>query len=148
MSGDVVFKINWHYAEKSIKYALPIVPHDLSNNISEYISKVYINMFLSYAATGVFSIASQVGGMMSLVQTSLNLAFHPWFNEQMGAGDQGRINIKKFSVFVFIIYCYFCMGLSFFSKEALYFLASDNQTNSNYRHYSPCAIVFIRCKKI
>ncbi len=132
LSGDVVFKINWHYAKKSIKYALPIVPHDLSNNISEYISKVYINMFLSYAATGVFSIASQVGGMMSLVQTSLNLAFHPWFNEQMGAGDQGRINIKKFSVFVFIIYCYFCMGLSFFSKEALYFLASD-EYNSAWR---------------
>mgnify|MGYP001052158702 CR=1 FL=1 len=125
LSGDIVFKINWNYAKKAIRYALPIVPHDLSNNVSEYISKVYLNNFLSYAATGIFSIASQVSGMMSLVQTSLNLAFHPWFNEQMGAGEQGRKNIKKFSLFVFTIYCYFCMGLSFFSKEALFLLAAD-----------------------
>ena len=131
-SGDIVFKVNWHYAKKAIRYALPILPHDLSNNISEYISKVYLNNFLSYAATGVFSIASQVSGMMSLVQSSLNLAFHPWFNEQMSAGEQGRSNIKKFSVFVFVIYCYFCMGLSFFSKEALYLLAA-NEYHSAWR---------------
>ncbi len=129
-TGDIVFKINRGYAKKAVKYAIPIVPHDLSNNISEYVSKIYLNNFLSYAATGVFSIASQVSGMMGLVQTSLNMAFHPWFNEQMGAGEPGRENIKKFSAFVFSIYCYFCMILSFFSKESLYVLASAEYHNA------------------
>lgn len=129
-SNDITFKANWDYAKKAVKYSVPLVPHDLSNNISEYISKIYLNSFLSYAATGVFSIASQVSGMMSLVQTSLNLAFHPWFNEQMAEGEAGRENIKKFSVFIFSVYCYFCIVLSFFSKEALYFFASNAYRNA------------------
>lgn len=125
-SGVLTNCISWNYIKKSIAYSVPIIPHDLSNNLSEYVSKILLNKFLSYAATGVFSIAAQCSGMMSLVQTSLNMAFHPWFNEQMKRGNAGRKNIETFSVFIFGTYCYFCIILSFFSKEALFLLATSD----------------------
>ena len=102
-----------------LKYSIPVVPHDLSAMSVTLISKIFLNNSVSFAATGLFTVASQISTAMSLVQTSMNLAFHPWFNQQMKEGLEGRIHIRSFSVFIFAFYCYVSIIISFFSPEIL-----------------------------
>ena len=113
-----------------LKYSLPIVPHDLSATLATYISKIFLNKTVSYAATGQYTVASQISNIISLVQTSLNLAFHPWFYEQMENGEEGRKNIKNFSVFIFTAYCYASILIALFSQEVITVLTPGEYRNA------------------
>lgn len=121
----IEFRFDHSIVIPTLKYALPIVPHDASGMISMHISKVFINTAVSYQATGQYTVASQISSIMSLVQGSLNMAFHPWFNEQMQQGAEGRKNIKKFSLLIFAIYCYASIMIAFFSPELICILTPD-----------------------
>jgi len=109
----------------TLKYSLPVVPHDISSMLATYISKIFLNNSISYAATGQYTVSSQISNVLSLVQSSLNLAFHPWFNEQMEKGTEGRRIIKSFSIFIFAVYCYASMFIALFSPELLNILTPD-----------------------
>lgn len=119
LTGKISFRIKLSETLPVLKYSLPIVPHDLSSMLATYISKIFLNHSVSYAATGMYTVASQVSTALSLVQNALNLAFHPWFYEQMEYGEQGRRNIKNFSVVIFVIYCYASVFISLFGQEIL-----------------------------
>ena len=123
--GEMKFCLDTKILKPVLRYSLPIVPHDLSATLATYISKIFLNKTVSYAATGLYTVASQISTIISLVQTSLNLAFHPWFYEQMEKGEEGRKNIKSFSVFIFIVYCYMSLLIVFFSQEVIAILTPE-----------------------
>ena len=124
-TDNLLFCFDSKIIKPTLKYSLPVVPHDLSSMIATYISKIFLNNSVSYAATGLFTVSSQISNVMSLVQSSLNLAFHPWFNEQMNNGTEGRRNIKAFSIFIFAVYCYVSIFIALFSPELLNILTPD-----------------------
>lgn len=117
--GTIRLNIEKATAKPILKYSLPIVPHDLSSMLAPYVSKILLNNTVSYATTGQYTVSSQISNIMSLVQSSLNLAFHPWFNEQMNNDYDGRKNIKKFSLFIFFVYCYISICVAYFSPEII-----------------------------
>ncbi|MEG0156514.1 MAG: hypothetical protein RR661_02550, partial [Anaerovoracaceae bacterium] len=122
--NDKIMKVNFNknYIVKALKYSLPILPHDLSNTIGTYLSKIILNTNISYASSGLFTVSSQISSIMNLVQASINLAFRPWFNEEIQKGEGGRKNIKRFSIITFSLYSAASIIISFFSQELLYFL--------------------------
>lgn len=113
------FCIDKSILKPMLKYSIPVVPHDISSMLATYVSKIFLNNSISYAATGQYTVSSQISNVLSLVQSSLNLAFHPWFNEQMENGTDGRRNIKSFSIFIFAVYCYASIFIALFSPELL-----------------------------
>ena len=117
--NNICFLADLSILKRILVYSVPVVPHDLSAMSVTYISKIFLNHSVSFAATGLFTVASQISTAMSLVQSSMNLAFHPWFNQQMIKGAEGRKNIKSFSVFIFAFYCYISIFIAFFSPEVL-----------------------------
>jgi O-antigen/teichoic acid export membrane protein len=121
----MVFCLDGKIIKTALKYSLPILPHDLSNNISNYLSKIILNVNISYAVSGLFTVATQISSIMNLVQSSINLAFRPWFNEQMNLGVEGKKNIKKFSIFVFSIYGFVSLCIAYFCQELLYIFVSQ-----------------------
>lgn len=124
-NGFMVFACDIPMLKKALKYSIPILPHNLSTTISTYVSKIMLNVNVSYAATGLFTVASQISTALGLVQTSINLALRPWFNEQMAYGDEGRNNIKKFSLFVFSVFNFLCILISLFSPEIFRILTNE-----------------------
>lgn len=109
----------------SLKYSVPFIPYNLSLPIANFISKVLLNRNASYAATGLYTVSSQISSIMSLVQQSLNLAFRPWFNEQMNTGIIGRKNIREFSGLMFSLNSFVCIMVALFSQEAILLFTSQ-----------------------
>lgn len=103
----------------SLKYSIPFIPHNLSASIANVVSKLFMNQSISYSATGLYSVSSQISSIMSLVQQALNLAFRPWFNEQMQKGEKGKENIKEFAGLMFCINGIACIGIALFSQELI-----------------------------
>ena len=124
--------LNLPMIRRSVLYSLPILPHNLSNNISTLMSKLILNHNISYSASGRYTVASQISTIMSFVQASLNLAFRPWFIEQMDRGEIGRKEIKNASVLICTIYCFVSVGIALFSQEIIY-LFTSSQYRSSWR---------------
>ena len=122
--------LNAPIIKRSIKYSLPILPHNLANNISTLMSKLILNHNISYSASGLYTVASQISTIMSLVQSSLNLAFRPWFIEQMDKGEEGKKEIKNSSVLICTIYCFVSVGIALFSQEIIHIFTSAEYRSS------------------
>ena len=116
--------LNAAIIKRAVLYSLPILPHNLANNISTLMSKLILNHRISYAASGLYTVASQISTIMSFVQSSLNLAFRPWFIEQMDKGEDGKKEIKNSSVLICTIYCFVSVGIALFSQEIIYIFTS------------------------
>ena len=127
---EIQFSFKFPYLKKSLLYSIPILPHNLANNISTFVSKIILNKEVSYSASGQYSVASQISTVMSLVQSSINLAFRPWFIEKMDQGIEGRKEIKKTSILIFKLYCLASIGISLFSQEIIYILAANEYQES------------------
>lgn len=115
---------------RSLKYSLPILPHNLSNNLNTYATKVIINTFIGYILSGLYTLASQFSSIISLVQSSINLAFRPWFIEQMDNGEEGRSQIKFMSVMIMAIYSFAAVGVCLFCKEIVIIMAEQSYVSA------------------
>ncbi len=121
----MVFAFDKKMFQKSIKYSLPILPHNLANDLNTYSNKIIINNFAGYAITGIYSLASQFSSMVNLIQGSINLAFRPWFIEQMNNGTEGRKQIKYMTEMIMSLFCFIAVTVSVFSREIVIIFASS-----------------------
>ncbi len=126
----MVFAFDKEMFKKSIKYSLPILPHNLANDMNTYANKIIINNFISYAMTGIYSLASQFSSMVNLVQGSINLAFRPWFIEQMDNGIEGRTQIKYMTEMIMSFFCFIAVSVSVLSREIVMIFASEEYYNA------------------
>ena len=115
---------------RSLKYSVPILPHNLSSNLNTYATKVIINTYIGYVLSGLYTLAAQFSTIMSLVQSSINLAFRPWFIEQMNAGEEGRFRIKYMSIMIMSIYSFASVSISLFCKEILILMAEQSYAHA------------------
>jgi O-antigen/teichoic acid export membrane protein len=115
---------------KALKYSIPILPHNLSNNLSTYSVKLIINNYIGYALSGLYTLASQFSTIVNMVQNSVNLAFRPWFVEQMQNGEDGRVQIKHTSCMIMSVLSFCCVGVSVLSKEVIILLADKDYVDA------------------
>ena len=124
--GYMNLKIDRKMLLNSLKYSVPILPHDLSNSLNIYLIKIIINRFLSYAWSGLFTLASQFATIINLVLVSVNLAFRPWFIEQMGRGEEGKYQIKHMSSMIMSLLSFCAVCISIYSKEIIILMAEPS----------------------
>ena len=101
-SGKKLIYRYWKYA---LKLSLPIIPHLLFGLILAQAYRVMIDRYIGSEAVGIYSLAFNLGLISSVILTSLNNAWVPWFYKKMDEGD--RPTIEKASklyqyLFVFI----------------------------------------------
>lgn len=121
--GHMVLCLDKAELKKALKYSLPILPHNLANDLNNYSVKLIIGNFLNYALSGLYTLASQFATIVNLVQSSVNLAFRPWFIEQMQAGEEGRSQIKHMSCMIMALFSFCAVGVALFSKEIVLIMA-------------------------
>ena len=63
--------------------------------------------------------------MVNLIQGSINLAFRPWFIEQMKNGEEGRHQIKYMTEMIMELFCFIAVSVSVFSREIVVLFASN-----------------------
>ena len=82
----------WNYA---LKLSLPIIPHLLFGLILAQAYRVMIDRYIGNEAVGIYSLAFNLGLISSVILTSLNNAWVPWFYKKMDEND--RTTIEKAS---------------------------------------------------
>lgn len=128
--GYIKFGINRPMLKRSLKYSLPILPHNLATNLNTYSTKTIINSFLGYTVSGIYSLASQFSTIFALAQSSVNLAFRPWFVEQMESGEEGRKQIKYMSCMIMSLFAFCALGISLFSKELVIIMSEKSYVSA------------------
>ncbi len=128
--GYMKFALDKQMLKYSLKYSIPILPHNLATNLNTYSTKTIINSFLGYAVSGIYSLASQFSTIFALVQSSVNLAFRPWFVEQMESGEEGRKQIKHMSCMIMALFAFCALGISLFSKELVIIMSEQSYASA------------------
>jgi len=127
-SDLVLFCVDTKILREVLCYSIPLMPHNLSTHIATFASRIFINNNGTLASVGLYSIASQFGSIIDLVQTSVNKAFMPWFYETMNTDNKdNKREILNLSRFLLIIYSLLYMVIGLFSQEVIILL-----TNKNY----------------
>jgi len=112
--------------KESLKYSIPIMPHNLSTPIANFISRLLINNSSSLSFVGLYSIASQFGSIIDTVQASVNQAFAPWFYDMMNSCNQeARKDVVNFSYSLILIYSFIYMVIGLFSQEAIIIMTNE-----------------------
>ncbi|MEC1760390.1 lipopolysaccharide biosynthesis protein [Schinkia azotoformans] len=122
----ITFCIDIKILKETLKYSIPIMPHNLSTNIASFTSRIFINNNGTLASVGLYSVANQFGALIDTVQSSVNNAFAPWFYDMMNNGNkESKSEIVNLSHFLLIIYSLIYMGVGLFSQEVIILITNE-----------------------
>lgn len=94
--------INMEYWKFSLKIALPLIPHSLSNVLLSQFDRVMINTYSGSFDAGIYSYIYNLGVVLSVIWASTNNAWVPWFYAEMEKKDY--VKIKKTSNYYMILF--------------------------------------------
>ena len=123
--GLMSFTIDKEMLFTALKYSVPLLPHNIANNMASYISKHFLNAAGKAFENGIYSVSMQFSSIIEIVQSSIHLAFRPWFNDKMKLGEEGKKEIVDLASVAFRISAIVCLGVALFSQEVV-MLLSDN----------------------
>ncbi len=123
--GMMVFCIDGAMLSIALKYSIPLLPHNIANNMASYISKHFLNAAGKAFENGIYSVSMQFSSVIEIVQSSIHLAFRPWFNDKMKLGEEGKKEIVDLASVAFRISAIVCLGVALFSQEVVMLLSED-----------------------
>ena len=123
----VEWTIDLAILKETLKYSIPLMPHNLSTRIASLASRVFINTSGTLADVGLYSIAMQFGNLIDVVQVAVNKAFQPWFYEMMNRKDEkSKKEAVNLSNVLLVFYSLIYMGIGLFSQEVVILMTNDN----------------------
>lgn len=138
---SIEFCIDFEILKESLKYSVPIIPHNLSTSIAVLISSVLIGNKVSVSSLGVYSVAAQFGNIADTIQAYVNNAYGPWLFEKLSSAESGyKREIRKISKLICMVIGFFMIGISFFSHD--YIVLFVNKAYVKAWEYIPL-IVFV-----
>ncbi len=123
--GFMAFSIDKEMLVTALKYSVPLLPHNIANNMASYISKHFLNAAGKAFENGIYSVSMQFSSIIEIVQSSIHLAFRPWFNDKMKLGEEGKKEIVDLASVAFRISAIVCLGVALFSQEVVMLLSDD-----------------------
>lgn len=98
------------------RYALPLIPYMLSLTLLSQFDRVLIDRFFGKEATGLYSLAYNVGVLLLMLVTAVLNAFTPAFFEALNRRDAQRVRQDARTIFAFSLLL--TVGLVLFGKDA------------------------------
>ena len=131
-----------------LRYSLPLLPHTLAFNISNFYSRVIINSKLSISELGLFSLASQFGMVADQVSNSVQSAFQPWLFQKLNSyydGNKDSIKeIRSLTTMLLWLYGAIYLLIGVWAQQAI-----DLMTTEDYHvswKYVPVFIMSVAIK--
>jgi len=88
----LTFRVSPTVIREMVSYSVPLVPHNLSQQLSVFGTKVAVSHGVSVAALGMFNIAQYLTNVIDTIQNSLHRAFLPWFYRAAGKGPDAALD--------------------------------------------------------
>jgi len=101
--GYIKHGLNKIYIKNALFFGLPLILHVIGPSLVNLSDRIMITKFVSISETGLYSVGYQVGAVIGLLQNSFNLAWVPWFYEQLKTDkEQQKLKIVKFTYLYFL----------------------------------------------
>lgn len=119
----LVRDFNMRYVRAAMMFALPLIPHALTNNLLSQIDRFLINSELGTSATGIYSFSYNLGMAIVVVIMAWNASWQPKLFELLNEGNKKAISKIVYSSGVLILF--FSVLAILFSEEAVILLADS-----------------------
>lgn len=117
----LVRDFNFRYVRAAMKFALPLIPHVLTNNLLSQIDRFLINSELGALATGIYSFSYNLGMAIVVVIMAWNSSWQPKLFQLLSEGNKGSISKIVYSSGVVMLFLSVLAIL--FSEEAVILFA-------------------------
>lgn len=143
----IVFCIDLKLLKESLKYSIPIMPHNLSTNIALLVSKVLIGGSVSLTGVGLYSVASQFGNMADTIQGYVDSAYGPWLYEKLHNKENDyKQSIRDISKLLISVIGLFFLGIALFSQDYILLFLDESYFES--WKYIPLIVIIFTIKTI
>ena len=100
--------IQFNIQKKDIKYALsfgvPLIPHAIGAMFFSAIDRFFLTNLIGLEQTGNYTVAFQIGAVLSLFTVAFNNAYVPWLFENLNKNDKRiKIRIVKYTYLYFLL---------------------------------------------
>lgn len=116
------------YVRAAMLFALPLIPHAITNNLLSQVDRFLINSQLGTVATGLYSFAYNLGMAIVIVIMAWNASWQPKLFQLLNEGNRKAINKVAYSSACIIFF--FSVLAIFFSEEVIVLLASPDYYES------------------
>ncbi|MGY5354887.1 lipopolysaccharide biosynthesis protein [Wenyingzhuangia sp. IMCC45467] len=131
-----VFRISKKVLKNIISFSLPMVPTLLTAWVLNMSNRIFIERYFTLDDVGIFSMAyrisSLVGMLLGAVFTAYNPVFYRLANNKNEDQVVSKAKIADLNHLILTLSIIICFGLSFFSKELVYFLLDEKYSESAY----------------
>jgi len=125
--GYIIVSFNKNYIKDILYFGIPLIPYALGGWIITGIDRIFINTMVSIGETGVYAVGYRVGSIISLLATSLNIAWIPFLFEKLKEGKyNSKIKIVKFTYLYDAGILVLALFLSFIAPYFLNFFVTKN----------------------
>lgn len=119
MTKEISFHFDIKLFKMSLKYSLPILPHNISGWAMNMIDKLMLNNMNSLSVVALFDVGSQLGKIVNIISLGVNSAYSPWFFNQVNFNKNSKRNIAKITYKIIVLYCFIAVVVSWLSPEIL-----------------------------
>lgn len=121
---------NREYWKFGLKMGIPLIPHMLSLTLLSQCDKIMIQYMVGDAEAGIYSLAVNITGIVTVIVTSLDNAWAPWFYKKLEtkAYDEVRINNN----YMIVAFCFFASEIMLVAPEIIRIMSEPKYWDSIY----------------
>jgi O-antigen/teichoic acid export membrane protein len=116
----------------SLAYALPFVPHRLSNWVLNVSDRIVLENYVSLGALGLYTVGYRFGLMLAALLDAVNLAWVPFYFKTAKEEGGTRALAQLVTYYVFAL-TFVTLGTVLLSREVVYLMAAP--------HFHPAYLV-------
>jgi O-antigen/teichoic acid export membrane protein len=142
---EIAVCLDFGLLKEALKYSIPLMPHNLSTQIAQLVSRVLIGGSGALGDVGIYSVASQFGNIADTLQSYVDSAYGPWLYEKLHDHEEGyKSTIKQASGLLAAVIGLFMLGIALFAQD--YILLFVDKSFANAWRYVPWIVLVFALK--
>jgi O-antigen/teichoic acid export membrane protein len=102
--GWIRSPISFEYMGNALRFGVPLIPHALGGLLIAAVDRIMVTNLLDVSQTGIYTVALQIGMILSLLTGSFNRAYAPWLFEHLRSLDDiQKIEVVRYTYLYFIL---------------------------------------------
>lgn len=130
MRDEIRADFDFRQLMPSIKYSLPIIPHDISGYILSTIDRVFIAGLLTMADVGIYSLAVKISLIMVFLMEAVRMTYNPlFFQKAINDAEESKPFFSKVFTHTMLLFVFVGLNIIVFSPEIISIFSTPE-----YRH--------------
>ncbi|MDP2240450.1 MAG: oligosaccharide flippase family protein [Burkholderiales bacterium] len=124
--GWIRSPISLEYIKDALRFGVPLIPHMLGGLLIAAVDRIMVTNILGVSQTGIYTVAMQIGMVLSLLTGAFNRAYAPWLFEHLKNRDGAqKIQIVRYTYLYFLLLIVMALSLGLLAPAILSVLVGE-----------------------